>query len=145
MEGNRAKQSQNKNNKNNKNTRNTDGRGVSYPITRSYCCCRILLDTLQSTWPVLRVIARACAISSCIEVGMFEFLFAGPTQTSVDPLCSNSLPPNCVRSAPQTSERTTLVGKRASMADSRPSECVVLTRMQVCWGVTTESMTEARS
>lgn len=117
----------------------------TYPITRSYCCCRMLLDTLQSTWPVLRVIAKACAMSSWIEGGMLEFLFAGPTQTSLDPLCSNSLGASCVRSAPHTSDRTTLVGNRASMADSRPSECVVLTKMQVCWGVTTESMTEARS
>ncbi len=66
----------------------------TYPMTLSYCCCRMLGETLQSTWPVLKVIARACAISSCIDDGMLEFLFAGPTHISVDPLCSNSLAPS---------------------------------------------------
>lgn len=117
----------------------------TYPITLSYCCWRMFGDTLHSTWPELRVTAKACAISSWIDWGMFLFWLAGPIQISVGPLCSNSLWPSCVSSAPETSDRTTLVGNRSSRAASTPSVWVVLTRMQVCWGVTTESITEARS
>jgi len=118
---------------------------MSYPIILSYCCCRIFAATLQSTCPVLKVMANASAMSCCIDIGIAGFLFAGPTHTSVEPLCSNSLAPNCVISAPDTNERTTFVGKRCSKCDSTPSVCVVLTRMHVCWGVTTDSMTAARS
>lgn len=102
-------------------------------------------DTLQSTWPVLNVIASAWAISSWIDAGMRSFLLAGPIHTSVEPRCSNSLWPSCEISAPDTSDRTTLVGKRSSMVDSTPSAWVVLIRMQVCCGVTTDSMTPAMS
>lgn len=84
-------------------------------------------------------------MSCCIDAGIDGFLFAAPTNNSVDPLCSNSLGANCVISAPETRERTTLVGKRSSRNDSMPRVCVVLTRMHVCWGETTDSMTEARS
>lgn len=101
-------------------------------MTRSYCCWRMLGDTLQSTWPVLSVMARACAMSSCIVGGMLALALAGPTHTSVEPLCSNSLPLSWASSAPQTRESTTLVGNRSSIADSRPSAFVVFTRMHVC-------------
>lgn len=117
----------------------------AYPIMRSYCCCLIFWETLQSTWPVLSVIASASAISFWIAAGIASFLLAGPTQISVAPICSNSLAPSCVISAPDTNESTTLVGNLCSRCDSTPSVCVVLTRMQVCWGVTTDSMTAARS
>lgn len=105
----------------------------------------MFLETLHSTCPVLNVIANACAISSWIEGGIWSFLLAGPTQTSVEPLCSNSVCPSCDTSAPETSDRTTFVGKRSSIMVSTPSAWVVLTRMQVCSGVTTDSMTPAMS
>lgn len=107
-------------------------RDTTYPITRSNCCCLMLLETLQSTRPVLRVMASACAISSCICAGILPLLFAGPTQISVEPLCSNSLDPNWFNSAFETSDNTTFVGNLSSRAASTPSVCVVLTRMQVC-------------
>ena len=115
------------------------------PIILSNCCCRILPDTLQSTCPVLRVIAKASAMSFWIATGMATFLLAGPTQTSVEPMCSNSLAPSCVISAPDTNDNTTLVGNLCSSCDSTPRVWVVFTKMQVCWGVTTDSMTAARS
>lgn len=95
--------------------------------------------------PDLSVMASASAMSCCIDTGIEEFLFAAPTQSSVGPECSNSLAPVCVISAPDTNERTTFVGKRCSRYDSTPNVCVVLTRMHVCWGATTDSMTDARS
>lgn len=84
-------------------------------------------------------------MSDCIETGIEGFLFAGPTQISLEPLCSNSLAPSCVSSAPDTREMTTLVGNRCSRYDSTPKECVVLTRIHVCCGATTGSMIEAMS
>lgn len=126
-------------------TRVETPRTCAYPIILSYCCCRILLETWQSTCPLLRVIASASAISPCMVLGIDGFLFAGPTHTSVDPLCSNSLAPNCVISAPETSDKTTLLGNLDSSCASTPRVCVVLTRIHVCWGVTTDSMTAARS
>jgi hypothetical protein len=72
-------------------------------------------------------------------------LLVGPTQISVEPLCSKSLAPSWTTSAFDTSDKTTFVGKRSSMAASTPRLWVVLTRMQVCWGVTTASMIVARS
>lgn len=36
---------------------------VTYPIIRSNCCCRMLVDTSQSTWPDFSVIASASAMS----------------------------------------------------------------------------------
>lgn len=116
-----------------------------YPTMRSYCCCRILVDTSQSTWPDLSVMANASAMSVCMDAGMDGFLFAAPTDNSVEPLCSNSLAPSCVMETPETSDRTTLVGKRCSRYDSMPRVWVVLTKMQVCCGETTDSMTEAKS
>jgi hypothetical protein len=71
-------------------------------------------------------------MSLWIDSGIAEFLLAGPTQISVDPLCSNSLDPNCVRSAPETRERTTFVGNRSSSCFSTPNVFVVLTRIHVC-------------
>ena len=73
---------------------------------------------MQSTRPELSVMARACAISSCIVKGMSLFLFAGPTQISVEPLCSNSLVPSCVSSALETRDKTTFVGNLSSIAAS---------------------------
>lgn len=99
---------------------------------RSYCCCRMFGATSQSTWPDLSVMASASAISVCIDAGIDGFLFAAPTHNSVEPLCSNSLGASCVISAPDTKDRTTLVGKRCSRYDSMPRLWVVLTRMQVC-------------
>lgn len=64
---------------------------MTYPIILSYCCCLMLDETLQSTWPELRVMASASAISDWMEAGMPGFLFAGPTQNSVEPACSNSV------------------------------------------------------
>ena len=84
-------------------------------------------------------------MSPCIVLGIAGFLFAGPTHISVEPLCSNSLAPNCVISAPETRERTTLLGNLDSRCVSTPNVCVVLTSMHVCCGVTTDSMTAARS
>lgn len=110
----------------------TAGAVDTHPIIRSYCCCRMLGDTWQSTWPELKVIASASAISDWIDAGMAEFLFAGPTHISVAPRCSNSLAPSCAISAPDTNDSTTLVGNLCSRYDSTPSACVVLTRMQVC-------------
>lgn len=122
-----------------------DTTSMTHPIMRSYCCCRMLLETLHSTWPVLKVIANASAMSFCMAAGITSFLFAGPTQTSVAPTCSNSLDPSWVISAPDTSDKTTLVGNLCSRWVSTPKLWVVLTSMHVCWGVTTDSMTEARS
>lgn len=90
------------------------GKKAMGPIIRSYCCCRMLVDTSQSTWPDLSVMANASAMSVCIDAGIDGFLFAAPTYSSVAPLCSNSLAPSCVISAPDTNESTTLVGKRCS-------------------------------
>ena len=118
---------------------------LTYPITRSNCSCLMLVDILQLTCPVVRVMANAWAMSSRIDRGISVLLLAAPTHMSLEPLCSNSLCPSCVSSAPQTRDRTTLVGKRSSTAASIPRLCVVLRRMQVCCGVTTASMTEARS
>lgn len=84
--------------------------------------------------------AKASAISDWICAGIAAFLLAGPTQMSVAPLCSNSLAPSCVISAPETNDRTTFVGNRCSKYDSTPRLCVVFIRMQVCWGETTDSM-----
>lgn len=67
---------------------------AAYPIILSYCCCRMFVDTWQSTCPLLSVMARASAISPCIVLGMAGFLLAGPTQTSAVPLCSNSDAPS---------------------------------------------------
>ena len=117
----------------------------AYPIIRSYCCCRMLIETWQSTPPVVSVMARASAMSFWIVGGIAAFLLAGPTHTSVAPRCSNSLAPNCVISAPDTNDRTTFVGNLCSRCDSTPKVCVVFTNMHVCWGVTTGSMTAARS
>lgn len=36
---------------------------ATHPIMRSYCCCRMLEETSQSTWPDLRVMASASAMS----------------------------------------------------------------------------------
>ena len=105
---------------------------LTHPIIRSYCCCLIFGETLQSTWPVLNVMAKASAISFWMAAGIVSFLFAGPTHTSVAPTCSNSLAPSCVISAPDTSESTTFVGNLCSRCDSTPRVFVVLTRMQVC-------------
>lgn len=127
------------------NWRNPAQQSATYPIMRSYCCCRMFWDTSQSTFPDLSVIDSASAMSCCIDAGIDGFLFAAPTQSSVDPLCSNSLAPIWEISAPDTNESTTFVGKRDSRYDSMPRVCVVLTRMQVCCGATTASMTEARS
>lgn len=104
----------------------------THPIMRSYCCCRMFWDTLQSTCPELKVMARASAMSDWICGGMFAFLLAGPTQMFVAPLCSNSLAPSCEISAPDTNESTTFVGKRCSRYDSTPRLCVVFIRMHVC-------------
>ena len=101
---------------------------MTYPMTRSNCCWRMFEDILHSTRPVLKVIAKACAISSCIVKGMLLFLFAGPTQISVEPLCSNSLVPNCANSALETRDKTTLVGNLSSIAASTPNVWVVLMR-----------------
>jgi hypothetical protein len=38
-------------------------RAITHPIIRSYCCWRMLDDTLQSTCPELNVMARASAMS----------------------------------------------------------------------------------
>lgn len=57
---------------------------------------------------------RASAMSDWMDAGIPGFLLAGPTQKSVDPVCSNSVAPVCMSSAPATSDRTTLVGKRDS-------------------------------
>lgn len=119
----------------------------AHPIMRSYCCCRMFVDTSQSTCPLLSVIASASAISVCMLAGMAGLRFAAPTH-SIPPaslLCSNSLAPIWLISAPDTSDKTTLVGNRCSRYDSMPRVCVVLTRMQVCCGETTDSMTDARS
>jgi len=35
----------------------------TYPIIRSYCCCRMFGETLQSTWPEPRVMDSASAMS----------------------------------------------------------------------------------
>lgn len=86
----------------------------AYPTIRSYCCCRMFVDTSHSTCPDFSVIASASAMSVCIDAGMDGFLFAAPTHSSVPPLCSNSLAPSCAISAPDTSDRTTLVGNRCS-------------------------------
>lgn len=117
----------------------------TYPIIRSYCCWRMFGDTLQLTWPVNKVIAKASAISFCIEAGIDGFLFAAPTQISVDSMCSNSLGPNCCNSAPDTNDSTTFVGNLSSRWASIPSELVVLTSIHVCCGVTTDSMIPAKS
>lgn len=101
-------------------------------MTRSNCCCLMFFETLQSTLAVLSVIARASAISSWIDTGMLLFLLAGPTHISVEPVCSNSLLPSCVSLAFETSDKTTFVGNRSSMAASTPSVVVVLMRMHVC-------------
>jgi hypothetical protein len=60
------------------------------------------------------------------------FVFVGPTQISVAPLCSNSLVASCKTSAPDTNDKTTFVGNRCSRYDSMPRLCVVLMSMQVC-------------
>ena len=59
--------------------------------------------------PVLNVIAKASAMSFWIAAGIVAFLFAGPTQTFVTPICSNSLGPSCAISAPETKDSTTFV------------------------------------
>jgi hypothetical protein len=92
----------------------------------------------------VRVIDRASDMSLWIDSGMAEFLLAGPTQTSVEPLCSNSLEPSCVRLAPDTNDRTTFVGNRSSSCFSTPSVFVVFTSMHVCCGVTTDWTMSAR-
>jgi hypothetical protein len=117
----------------------------TYPIMRSYCCWRMLGETLQSTCPEPRVMARASAMSAWICAGMLGLVLAGPTQMSVAPLCSNSLAPICEISAPETKDKTTLVGKRCSRYDSTPRLCVVFIRMHVCCGETTDSMMLAMS
>lgn len=76
--------------------------------------------------------ASASDMSFAIALGTTEFMFAGPTQTLVFPVCSNSLTPSCVRSAPETSDRTTLLGNLSSRCCSMPRALVVLTMMQVC-------------
>lgn len=114
-------------------------------MLRSYCCCLMLGETSQSTWPDFNVMARASAMSAWMDEGMAGFAFAAPTHSSVEPFCSNSLAPSCTISAPETSESTTLVGKRCSRYDSMPMVLVVLIRMHVCCGDTTDSMTPARS
>lgn len=88
---------------------------------------------------------RASAMSDWIDIGIEGFLLAGPTQTSVAPLCSNSLAPSCVSSAPDTNDSTTFVGNLCSKYDSTPIVCVVFIRIQVCCGETTASMTLAIS
>lgn len=103
------------------------------------------MEDLHSTLPLLRVVANACVMSSRVAEEILELFVAGPTNTSVEPLCSNSLAPSWFSLALDTSDRTQFDGNRSSMASSTPMVCVVLTRMQVWFGVTTESMTEARS
>ena len=76
--------------------------------------------------------AKASAISDWICGGMDGFLLAGPTQIDVAPLCSNSLAPIWDNSAPDTRDKTTLVGKRCSKYDSTPRLCVVFIRIHVC-------------
>lgn len=51
----------------------------THPIIRSNCSCLIFGDTLQSTWPVLRVMANAAAMSFCMEVGIADLLLVAPT------------------------------------------------------------------
>lgn len=74
-----------------------------------------------------------------------EFLMVDPTQTSEFPVCSNSLGPTWLMFAPETSDNITLLGYRVCRNGSIPKEFVVLTIMQVCCGVTTDSITAARS
>jgi hypothetical protein len=111
----------------------------AYPITRSNCCCRIFVETLQFTRPVVRVIAKASAMSRCIDSGILEFFVAHPTQISDDvPRCSNSLAAICAMSAPHTNDKTTFVGNRWDRYSSMPRAEVVLRRMHVCCGETTD-------